>query len=141
MEQACCQLFLKKKSLLIYDAAKSHLTDEVKREVKKYSKLAVIPGGLTKLLQPLDLSVNKSFKDKMKMKSKNWMREGKHEFTKSNKMKRASYSEVCNWIVECWNKISEYVIKNGFKKAKICYEDEMGNHYDSDIDIEECDEI
>ena len=90
--------FFKPKSLLIYDAAKSHLTDEIKKEVKKYSKLAVIPGGLTKLLQPLDLSVNKSFKDKMKMKWENWMREGEHEFTKSNKVKRASYSEVCNWI-------------------------------------------
>ena len=34
----------------------------------------------------------------MKMKWENWMREGEHEFTKSNKVKRASYSEVCNWI-------------------------------------------
>ena len=78
----------------------------------------------------------------MKMKRENWMREGEHEFTKSNNMKLASYSEVCNWIVECWNQISEDVIKNRFKKAKICcYEDEIENHYNSDTDIQECDEI
>ena len=65
------------------------------------------------------------------------MREGEHEFTKNNKMKLASYSEICNWIVECWNQISEDVIKNRFRKAKICcYDDEMETHYDSDANIQ-----
>ncbi len=41
-------------SLLIYDSARSHLTDEVKSLVNKHSKIAVIPVGLTKKLQPLD---------------------------------------------------------------------------------------
>ena len=54
--------FFYKKSLLIFDSARSHITDEIKKTVKKYSEIKVIPGGLTKKLQPLDLSVNKSFK-------------------------------------------------------------------------------
>jgi len=54
-------VFFKPKSLLIYDSATPHLTPEVKKLVNSYSQLAVIPGGLTKKLQPLDISVNKSF--------------------------------------------------------------------------------
>jgi len=45
-------LFFTKKdrSLLIWDSATSHITAEVKSIVKTYSKLAVIPGVLTKKL-------------------------------------------------------------------------------------------
>ena len=36
--------FFNPKSLLIYDSARAHLTNDVKNTVNKYSKLAVIPG-------------------------------------------------------------------------------------------------
>ncbi|PIO54480.1 hypothetical protein TELCIR_24156 [Teladorsagia circumcincta] len=53
-------------SALILDAASFHQT-EVTTEVTKpclqqYSRIIMIPGGITKLLKPLDISVNKSFK-------------------------------------------------------------------------------
>ena len=35
--------------------------------------MAVIPGGLTKKLQPLDIAVNKPFKDQLRAKWENWM--------------------------------------------------------------------
>jgi hypothetical protein len=53
-----------KDSILIYDSHRSHLTSDIKKIVEKHSKLAVIPGGLTKILQPLDLTANKSLKSK-----------------------------------------------------------------------------
>ncbi len=109
------------KSLLIYDSARSHITDEVKKLVRKYSEIAVIPGGLTSKLQPLDLSVNKSFKDKMRAKWDQWMIKGYHSYTKSGSMKRASYAEVCKWIVESWKEVTVDCVKNGFRKAMICY--------------------
>ena len=34
----------------------AHITPEIKTIVNKYSKMAVIPGGLTKKLQPLDIA-------------------------------------------------------------------------------------
>ena len=49
------------KSVLIYDSARPYITDEVKGKVKKNPHLAIIPGDLTFILKPLDLSVNKSF--------------------------------------------------------------------------------
>jgi hypothetical protein len=52
--------FFNTKSLLIYDSARAHITEDVKNLVKRYSQITVIPGGLTKKFQLLDLAVNKS---------------------------------------------------------------------------------
>lgn len=111
----------KDKSLLIWDSAKPHITDDVKSIVKCHSKLAVIPGGLTKKLQPLDLSVNKSFKSKLKDKWEECMSGEEHTFTKSGNQRRASYAQTCLWIEEAWDDITTDCIKNGFRKAGICY--------------------
>lgn len=49
--------------VLIMDSMREHLVDSVKAAAKKISDtLAIIPGGLMKILQLLDLAVNKSFK-------------------------------------------------------------------------------
>jgi hypothetical protein len=49
------------------------LTEQVKSAVQKHTKLAVIPVGLTKFLQPLDIAVNKSFKSHLRKSWENWM--------------------------------------------------------------------
>jgi hypothetical protein len=102
------------------------------------------PGGLTPKVQPLDLTVNRSFKSKLRNKWEKWMREGYHTYTKSNIMRKATYSEVCNWIKECWDEITTDCVKNGFKSAGICdYETEftldcdVTNDADCDEDEEE----
>ena len=47
-------------SLLIYDSMRAHFTDVVKKQVKQTNSVfAVIPGGLTKELQPLDIGRSK----------------------------------------------------------------------------------
>ena len=50
-------------SLLSLDSFGSQKTDRVKDEFRVNSKIAIIPGRLTKFCQPLDLTVNKIFKD------------------------------------------------------------------------------
>ncbi|KAJ4941028.1 hypothetical protein JOQ06_027315, partial [Pogonophryne albipinna] len=48
-----------KKALLVLDSMRAHITDSVKAAIKSTSSIpAVIPGGTTKHLQPLDISVN-----------------------------------------------------------------------------------
>ena len=130
-------VFFEPKSLLIYDSANAHLTPKVKKLVNSYSHLAVIPGRLTKKLQPLDISVNKSFKSKIRYQWEQWMMNGYHSFTKSGNMKRASYSEICNWIMKSWEEISPNCIKNGFKKAMIEEYDDLQNSDSSDISNDE----
>jgi hypothetical protein len=72
-------LFCNPKSLLMFDSCTAHLTPGINTIVNKYSKMAVIPGGLTKKLHPLDIMVNKPFKDQLRAKWKNWMMGGIHE--------------------------------------------------------------
>ena len=53
-------------SLLVLDSFSAHIVDSVKRRFgEKNTNIAVIPGGLTSRLQPLDVSINKSFKTKV----------------------------------------------------------------------------
>lgn len=54
------------RSLLVLDSFSGHRTEVVKRRFdEKNTDLAIIPGGLTSRLQPLDVSLNKSFKAKV----------------------------------------------------------------------------
>ena len=63
----------RRRSLLVYDAFEAHVTDPVKAAFKRENTdLAVIPGGLTSLLQPLDVSLNKPFKDRVRKKWMQW---------------------------------------------------------------------
>ena len=50
-------------SLLVLDSFRDHLVSSVKQKLhEKATNMAVIPGGLTSKLQPLDISINKNFK-------------------------------------------------------------------------------
>ena len=54
------------KSLLVLDSFNAYKTDVIKhRFYEKNTDLAIIPGGLTSRLQPLDVSLNKFFKAKV----------------------------------------------------------------------------
>lgn len=73
--------------LLIMDFVKSHLAESVKAAANKMSaSLAIILGELTKCLQLLDLSVNKSFKVKVRKQREAWMLEGLHTYIKSGRI-------------------------------------------------------
>lgn len=81
-------LFFQPAGLLIMDSMKAHLVGLVKAAAKKVSaSLAIIPGGLKKCLQSLDLSVNKSFKPKVRKQWEMWILEGilLHEAWKDEK--------------------------------------------------------
>uniref|UniRef100_A0AAQ5WZQ5 HTH CENPB-type domain-containing protein n=2 Tax=Amphiprion ocellaris TaxID=80972 RepID=A0AAQ5WZQ5_AMPOC len=77
-------------SLLICDSMRVHLTATVKNQVQQMnSELAIIPGGLTKELQPLDIAVNRAFKVKLRTAWERWMTDGEHSFTKTGRQRRA----------------------------------------------------
>lgn len=109
-----------RKSLLILDSMASHKDENAKKWFKSNgTELAVIPGGLTSKLQPLDISVNRSFKSLVRSRWEDWMSSGEHTFTAAGNQRRASYSLICNWIVESWKEVPATAITNGFRKAGI----------------------
>ena len=77
-------------SLLIMDKAASHSTDVVER-IGNMST-AVIPGGCTSLVQPLDVSLNRPFKQAMRVQWSAWMNvpEDEQATTRSGKRQRVS---------------------------------------------------
>lgn len=61
---------LKKPALLLWDQFRAHKTEAMKKILQQLkTKQAVIPGGLTPHLQPLDICINKPFQDFM---HENW---------------------------------------------------------------------
>src|SRR5438128_2410424 len=59
--------FSKPQSLLVMDSFSAHITDSAKRHlIEQKTNIAIIPGGLTSRLQPLDVAVNRSFKAKVR---------------------------------------------------------------------------
>jgi len=55
---------LRKKAMLVLDLFRCHRMPSIKSELRGMkTDLVIIPGGMTRLLQPLDVSVNKPMKD------------------------------------------------------------------------------
>lgn len=143
--------FFDRKGLLILDSLRCHLLPSVKNRLKKLStEFAAIPGGLTRILQPLDLTVNKCFKAEIRKQWEHWMSEGLHSFTKSGKLRRASYEDVAQWVDAAWKAVKKSTIIAGFREAEILtsenvlstavednYDDEDENDTDLDSSINE----
>lgn len=103
--------FRQKKSLLVLDSMRAHISDVTKERIRATDSIpAVIPGGLTKLLQPLDISVNRCFKAELRHIWEDWMNNGDKSFTATGCMRRASYPTVVQWVKDAWNAVPETAI-------------------------------
>jgi len=111
---------LRKKSLLVWDQFRAHKTDKVKKELASLlTTQAVIPGGLTSLLQPLDVVLNKPVKDRMRQKWMAWMSSGQQELTKAGNFKRPGLSLVLSWVKSAWDEIPSSMVEKSFLKTGI----------------------
>ena len=130
--------FRQKPALLVMDSMRAHITPEIKESVHALNSIpAIIPGGLTKLLQPLDISVNRSFKLVLRELWKEWMTTGEHSFTNTGKMRRATFADVCGWVATAWRLVPVSCIKAGFKKAEVfAFDPDFHNSSDDDSDMD-----
>ncbi len=63
--------------MMVYDSFKGHLQESVKEMFRENGfDLVVIPGGLTSICQPLDVAINKPFKDNLRKEWHLWMANG-----------------------------------------------------------------
>lgn len=129
-------------AMLVYDSFKGHLEKSVKESFhENVIDLAVIPAGLTSICQPLDVMINKPFKDHLRKEWHAWMANGGAGETAGGNLRRASLSDVCWWIKRSWENISNEIIIESFKKCKISNElsdleitDDDDDSGDDDID-------
>ncbi|CAG8856221.1 2319_t:CDS:2, partial [Gigaspora margarita] len=132
--------------MLVLDSFSAHITDRAKALFRSgNTDLAVIPGGLTGMYQPLDVSINKPFKDKLRKCWHRWMSNGGNGLTKKGNLKRADLNTVCCWVLNTWEDISEDIIIRSFKKCGIsnCLSgksDKDSEEEDSDENDEDSDE-
>ena len=111
------------RALLVWDSFRGHLTDAVKDLLARRNvDVAVIPGGLTSNLQPLDKCINKPFKAKLRMLYDTWMVNGPFTYTPSGKKRAPSKELVLTWINRARNGIPKDLIGKSFKSCGIANE-------------------
>ena len=117
--------------MMVYDSFKGHLEDLVKKKFQDNGiDLAVIPAGLTSMCQPLDVAINKPFKDNLRKEWHLWMSHGGAGETAKGNLRRAKFNDVCWWVKRSWEGIPNDVIVESFKTCGIS--NTLVNHDDSD---------
>lgn len=101
--------------LLIMDSFRAHLTTAVKAKCAQHNLIqAVIPGGLTGELQPLDIAVNRSFKALLRQHllhaASNLERKPKEA------MDHFHLRLLCRAVRRAWSDVKPSIIRTGFRK-------------------------
>ena len=111
---------MRKRNLLVWDSFRAHLCQNVKRVLRdSKTDVAVIPGGMTSILQPLDVGVNKPFKHHLRRRWNKWMLDGEHSFTPAGRIRKPDLQLICKWILESWEEISPATVRRSFLKCCI----------------------
>ncbi|CAG8755105.1 14328_t:CDS:1, partial [Racocetra persica] len=117
--------------MMVYDSFTGHLEKSVKEKFRNNGiDLAVILAGLTSVCQPLDVAINKLFKDNLCKEWHLWISHGGAGTTAKGNLRRASFSDVCWWVKYSWKGISNEVIIKSFKACGIT--NSLVNQDDSD---------
>ena len=126
---------IKNTYLLILDKAPSHCCSaNIEYLNNKNIKRIFIPGGLTRKHQPLDVAVNKPFKDHIKKNFAQYEIGNNNIIT--NHHAKVDRKIIVDWVYDIWyNKIEPKIIINGFKKTGITVNDDGS---EDDLATEAC---
>ena len=110
----------KDRSMLVLDAFRCHRSPVVKSVLNAdKTDLAIIPGGMTSVLQPLDVSVNKPMKVALRQRWNDWMCGSDHTYTNQGRMRKPELNTICSWIKDAWEELDPEIIIRAFKKCCI----------------------
>jgi hypothetical protein len=103
--------------LLAIGVFRGHLSEELKIKLKmKNCDSIVFPGSMTCQLQLLDVSDNTPFNGYLWEEYAAWFLSDNLPLAPSGKIKRASTSQLAEWISAAWKKIAESTEVESFKK-------------------------
>jgi len=110
-----------KQKVLVLDDADQHKTEAVKKCCVKHNiELLIIPGGCTYFMQPIDVSINKPFKDKLKAQYSNWLTrvilklDQSETTTEAGYLRAPTYEDVVDWTLKAMKEIDCQIVKNAF---------------------------
>ena len=63
--------------------------------------------------------VNRTFKLRLRELWEEWITAGEHSFTKTGRMRRATYADVCGWVVTAWKHVNVSCIRSGKQKSTV----------------------
>ncbi|CAI7825998.1 unnamed protein product [Closterium sp. NIES-54] len=103
-------------SMLVLDSYRGHLTEGVKEKFRELNCVpAVIPSGCTAEVQPLDVSINKSFKASIRQQYQKWFQEeGQEQLTEAGNLKKPPPAVVLQWVSRAWKAVPAELIKRAF---------------------------
>lgn len=97
----------KERSLLVLDSFRAHKTEKVLKALRKGNTVpAIIPGGCTSKIQPLDVSINKPFKAELRKEWTAYMRTASQKLSVGEKVKAATKELVIKWLENACDYIS-----------------------------------
>ncbi|CAI7891540.1 unnamed protein product [Closterium sp. NIES-53] len=104
----------RREALVVLDSYRSHLTEAIGQTMRMFRLTrAVIPGGCTPLLQPLDVSVNRAFKAGTRHCYGTWFEDiGINTRTRAGEMSPAE--TVLKWIDKSWQEVPKELIRKSF---------------------------
>ncbi|KAG7163555.1 Pogo transposable element-like 46 [Homarus americanus] len=98
--------------------------DKVKKHLQQNN--IVTAGGLTSVLQPLDVSLNKPFKDNIRSEWNKWLVEEEKSFTKGGNMHAPPLDVLCEFVIKSWEaKLIKLLKKCGISNAMDWEEDDF----------------
>lgn len=108
-------------SLLTLDSFKAHTTDGIEKKMQEHgTTYCVIPGGCTSKLQPLDVSVNKPFKQMLQGSWAEYIHTAMDETAdKTAKIKTATKQQVLDWVVSAWERMKDNKDLNVVKSFQV----------------------
>ena len=90
----------KQHALLVWDTFTGHMTEQVAEKLQNKVTVAVIPGGCTSKIQPLDVCLNKPFKCYCRSQWNEYVQKQVATQDPGERLKTASKQQVVEWVVD-----------------------------------------
>lgn len=105
--------------MLVLDAFRGHLTTGAEKVLRDGGvDFAIILGGMTSALQPLDVMLNKPFKDCVREMYNQWMADDNPK-TPTGQLCKLLLATVATWVPQFWRLLPDDMVVRAFKICSI----------------------
>jgi DDE superfamily endonuclease. len=106
---------------LLLNSYRCHMADAVKRLMDEIGvEYQYIPGGSTGLCQPVDVGINKPFKDRMIRKWEQFLMDDREEEVRG-KIPSPSREVLSQWVIDSLNNMDAQLVKNAWNGPGFAY--------------------